>query len=159
MMEDYICLLKELLLNNIGNMSFYHEYKKLYSEEEWPDKRDAIFSIIPKGNYGANAIYYEEDRFDLLMDNIEAGNDAWSLREYEAVLFYKYPDRCINILVREANNQVVRANKRSSYRHLADTIRQIKRCPGGKSIAEELVRDYYAKYPRRHAMIEELERL
>lgn len=156
MTEDYISLLKELILSNLGNMSFYHEYKELYAEDEWPDKRDELFALFPKGNSGADGIYHEEGRLDLLMDNIEVANDSWSLKRYEKELFAKYPERCILLLVQEADKQVVRADKRSRYRYLADTIKLIKRCPGGKEIADGLIHKYCAMYPRRSAMIEEL---
>ena len=81
------------------------------------------------------------------------------LRKYEEVLFSAYPEMCIALLASEADSQATRANKRSRYRYLADTIKQIKRCPGGKKIAEELILKYGEMYLRRSAMIEELRRI
>ena len=90
------------------------------------------------------------------MDGVEACGYPY-LKTYRKKLEGIYPERCLAILIKTADEDAEAANKRQNYQHVARVLRWMRKYPGGEKKAAELAEKYRAAYPRRRAMLEELE--
>ena len=156
--EKYFDSLKQAMFRAVGDMKLWEEYKSNFKTEDWAEARDAIFSSIGKRDFRANTWYAEEDRYDLIMNNVEAYEGTDQLKEYEKKLKKLYPERCRTVLICKADRTAMEATKRADYRRLAGLLNWIQKYPEGDAIVEKLAQKYREAYPRRKAMLEELER-
>ena len=92
------------------------------------------------------------------MNSIETFDDADQLKAYEKKLKKSYPERCLAVLVANAEEVAVEGNKRADYRKLARFLNWIQKYPNGDDISKELAKKYSEEYPRRKAMQEEIMR-
>lgn len=156
--DKYFETLNKAMLANIGSMELWGEYKGNYMEEEWPAARDNIFNSIKKLDYRACSWYAEEERYDLIMDVVEAYEGTDYLKEYEKKLKKLYSERCLMVLRCKADRVAHDGNKRADYRRLAGLLNWIQKYPGGDELSEQLAEKYRENYPRRSAMLEEIRR-
>lgn len=156
MQEKYFESLKKALLAAKGDVELWKEYKVIFSSDEWPNACEEIFSTARIGDIRMNTWYEEEGRYDLIMDCVEAVNNTTQLKEYEKKLKKLYPERCLAVLVSNAEQMAQDGNKRSDYRRLAGLLNWIQKYPGGDDVSEQLAEKYREAYPRRKAMLEEI---
>jgi len=156
MQEKYFESLKKALLAAKGDVELWKEYKGIFSSDEWPNACEEIFSSAKIGDIRMNTWYEEEGRYDLIMACVEAVNDTTQLKEYEKKLKKLYPERCLSVLVSNAEQMAQDGNKRSDYRRLAGLLNWIQKYPGGDDVSEQLAEKYREAYPRRKAMLEEI---
>lgn len=156
--DKYFETLNKAMLANIGSMELWAEYKGNYMEEEWPAARDNIFNSIKKLDYRACSWYAEEERYDLIMDVVEACEGTDYLKEHEKKLKKLYSERCLMVLRCKADRVAHDGNKRADYRRLAGLLNWIQKYPGGDELSEQLAEKYRENYPRRSAMLEEIRR-
>ena len=156
--EKYFDSLKQAMFRAVGDMKLWEEYKSNFKTEDWAEARAVIFSSIGKRDFRANTWYTEEDRYDLIMNNVEAYEGTDQLKEYEKKLKKLYPERCRTVLICKADRTAMEATKRADYRRLAGLLNWIQKYPEGDAIVENLAQKYRDAYPRRKAMLEELER-
>ena len=152
----YDAQLEKLLYLKTGNEEILDEYKKLIPTKDWEKVRDRLFDSFKPNDFRALSWYSHEGCLDRLMDGVEACGYSY-LKTYRKKLEDIYPDRCLAILVKTADEDVAQANKRQDYQHVARVLRWMRKYPGGIEKAAELAAKYRAAYPRRRAMIEELE--
>ena len=153
--EKYEEQLGKLLILEPGREDILTEYKALVPPEDWEEARDKLFDSFKPDDRRALPWYAMEGCLDRLMDGVEACGYPY-LKIYAKILEDKYPERCLSILVKTADEDVAIANQRKDYQHVARVLRWIKKYPSGGVIAAELAAKYRAAYPRRRAMIEEL---
>lgn len=155
--EKYFQELKSLVYHEIGNRALYEEYRAYFAPEKWQEERELLFAGLKIGDSRANAWYEMEGRYDLIMDNIEASTNTMYLQEYEKELRKRYPERCLTVLANAADWQAAHSSKRSQYRHIARYLKWMTAYPGGFEMAAQLAEKYRAQYPRRRAMLDELD--
>ena len=156
--EKYFENLKKALLAAVGDKELWNEYKANFSSDDLPLACEDIFSVLEPGDSRANTWYVVEDRYDLIMNSIETFDDADQLKAYEKKLKKSYPERCLAVLVANAEEVAVEGNKRADYRKLARFLNWIQKYPNGDDISKELAKKYSEEYPRRKAMQEEIMR-
>ena len=154
--DKYEEQLERLLYLETGSEEILEEYKALVPPENWEKVRDRLFDSFKPNNHRALSWYAQEGCLDRLMDGVEACGYSY-LKTYRKKLEGLYPDRCLAILVKTADEDAAEANKRSDYQHVARVLRWMRKYPGGEEKASELAQKFRAAYPRRRAMIEELE--
>ncbi len=154
--DKYEEQVERLLYLEVGSEDILEEYKALIPPGDWEKVRDQLFDSFKPADYRALPWYAQEECLDRLMDGVEACGYAY-LKTYRKKLEGIYPDRCLAILVTTADEDVLKANKRQDYRHVARVLRWMCRYPGGVEKAAELAAKYRALYPRKSALIEELE--
>ncbi|MCR4672115.1 MAG: hypothetical protein K5637_02620 [Lachnospiraceae bacterium] len=150
--------LKFLVYHAIGKKDLLSEYKNLFTSEEWPAERSKLFSGIKTADYRALEWFAMEEDYERLMTGVEYGG-SYYLKQYEGELAARFPERCRQIIIKTAETQAVGSSNRNEYRKLAQTLRWLKRYPGGSETASELANQYCERYPRRWAMIEELRKV
>lgn len=154
--EKYFQELKQLVYVQIGDSELYEEYKAQFTSEEWEKEKASLFAKVKLGDLRANRWYAIEERYDLIMDNVEAASDTMNMKTYEKELKKRYPERCLTILANAANQQAKNSSKRSEYKRIAYYLRWMLSYPNGSKMAEELAETYRSEYPRRRAMLDEL---
>lgn len=155
MQEEYAAQIKKLLRIKIGNMTLWEEYKSLIPADTWRETANQLFSTFSPADCRPLTWYEEQGRYDLIMTGVEHGGPTY-LEHYEAELIQRYPERCLAILVKAADDSVERGKKRSDYRYIAKYLKWMRKYPGGKEKAAILADSYRKRYPRRSAMIDEL---
>lgn len=151
--EEYHTLLKQMFYENPGSNELYDEYRRLFSDEEWQQEtKENLFPAVT-GRFDAMPLFEKEKQYDLMMDTAETSG---YLGEYEKTLKKKYPERCLKILIRNADEAMEQATQRKGYRRVANILKKIKKYPDGESTAKELAEKYRNEYPRRTALRDEL---
>ena len=77
---------------------------------------------------------------------------------YGAQLSEHYPSDVYSICMSEIRKQATEANNRDLYKHVCSNIKLLVEF-GGKSEADDIITEFKSRYPRRPAMLEELDRL
>lgn len=155
MQEKYAAQVKRLLGIKIGHMDIWEEYKALIPVDDWTDTVNQLFSTFAPGDCRPLTWYEEEGRYDLIMTGVEHGGPTY-LEHYEGELIQRYPERCLAVLVKAADDSAERGKKRSDYRYIAKYLKWMMRYPGGREKAATLAETYRKQYPRRSAMLDEL---
>lgn len=78
------------------------------------------------------------------------------MSDYEKVLKKQYPDRCLKILIRNADEEMEQATQRKGYRRVTRVLKKIKKYPDGEPVVREFAEKYRNEYPRRTALWDEL---
>jgi len=156
---------------------YYNQWKKTYGQAEWKYVIDSLIDEkINKikqqnqkhkgwGFYSLNTVllqtlgpvYIEEQYWKMLLELVQAENNLNIVLQYHDHLRKVYPDELLAIYLPLLEAAGDRANSRSEYAHLAATMKNIiKDIPGAKTKIAGIVQILKTKYPRRPAMIEEL---
>lgn len=152
-MEEYETLLKRLFYENPGSDALYDEYRALYPDEGWKAETEKNLFPAVSERFDAMPLFEKEKRYDLMMGTAEA---VGYMSDYEKVLKKRYPDRCLKILIRNADEEMEQATQRKEYRRVARVLKKIKKYPDGETVASELAEKYRNEYPRRTALWDEL---
>lgn len=140
---------------NVNNEEAFHLYKSYFTADEWPSEREKIFSDARAKN--AFTWFAEEGRYDKIMELAETTYGKFLVEEYEKELSTRYPDRCLAVLVKAVEEEASRANKRSHYRSIAHDLKRISKYKDGMKTAIALAHEFAEEYPRRNAMLDELQ--
>lgn len=154
--EKYNALLKQMFYDYPDDADLYQEYRALFSDAEWKEEFEQNVVPVVSGYYRAMPLFEREKRYDLMM--AEAEKDG-RLDGYEKILKKHYPERCMPILIKNADELMDRARDRKGYRHVANVLEKIKGYPDGGAAAERLAEKYRQTYPRRTALWDELSRI
>lgn len=73
------------------------------------------------------------------------------MQEYAEEVFEKYKV--------EFQKLTESASTKATYREIAKQLRKLSRYDGGKKLVRELVAEWKEKYPKRKAMMEELDKI
>jgi len=154
--ENYLLELLSAMAMNLGNEDLWMEYKGCFPPENWPIVREQVFSLVESGKYRLIPWYALEERYDLVMDEIEDGLHTDWLKKYKKELQSRYPERCVKVLSDETKEMAERSNNRKDYRKVAKNLRWMQQFPGGWEATAELAEEFRVQYKRRPAMIEEI---
>lgn len=155
--ENKIATAKDLLFQ--FDTSYYDVLKKLLTEKgvweaEYPELRQQLSRILPLHLY--MAILSREEEIQLLLDKVYEYPP--SVFTYGKQLSEKYPVEthalCLEVIRREA----AEADNRIKYKKVCGSIKRLFEY-GGFSEAEAVIAELKGKYPRRPAMLDELDSL
>jgi hypothetical protein len=105
-------------------------------------------------------VYIHEKFWDRLLALVQKEADIDIILEYHRHLFKEYPRELIGIYLPAFERNADRCNGRSEYKELAGKMKMvIKDIPDAKSTIIALAKELIQKYPRRPAMIEELNKI
>lgn len=141
-----------------ANMDVYREYRTLFEPENWIAERERLFATLPRYADVA-ALYADEELYDRLLQRAVAQRGTYLLKQYEDVLAERYPEQVLGKYTDAIKAEARTAADRSIYREWVSTLKHIRKIPGGEAAVDEIVKAWRAEYPRRRAMMEELDRL
>ena len=142
-----------------GDRDFFKEYKNLIPQTEWPEERERIFSALKSKSYLLPSLYYEEKLYDRLMQYIQGTHSFEMLVHYEKELLPLYPEVYLDAYVDRLTSAARHTADRKTYQEWVNTLRHMRKIPGGKKAAEQIVDEWKAIYGNRRAMMEELKKL
>jgi len=159
------------------NEQYYDQWKATYKEDEWrriideeiENRRETVIKNYKPNSWGnldgellgaLSPFYIKENYIDELFQLVKKVRDLRVIIKYHRYLLPFYPDELVQIYIPALELLGDASADRSDYYNLAQLMKQlIKDLPRGKdqiiSIAEKLK----LKYPRRPAMIDELNKL
>lgn len=148
-----------LVLNyKAGDVELYKELKSIYTDKEWLEKREIIFSKLAP--YSGIAKFYEiEGLYDRLLDLVINYHGLSELIQYEKVLKDIYPNELINRYEVIVRAMATDPSGRAHYRELVSILRRMEKYPVGKERVSEIVSDWESRYRNRPAMMDELSKL
>ena len=91
----------------------------------------------------------------LLEDVMENPYDLFTYGEH---LVKEYPKQIYELCYKEISEECAKANKRSDYRKVTKKISKLIKWNGSET-ARALIQEFKQKYPRRPALIDELEKV
>jgi len=163
------------------NESYYKQWKQTFSNTEWKEviekhieetiakitkehekSKNKMWSIPAYTLFlrGLAPIYIQEKYWDRLLALLQQETDLFAILEYHKYLFKEYPGKLLELYLPAFERKADRCNSRSEYKELAGTIKMvIKDIPVAKPKIILLVKNLKQKYPRRPAMIEELDKI
>ena len=101
-------------------------------------------------------LFEKEERYDLMMLTAEQNQ---RIEGYEEVLKERYPQRCLSILIKNANDTMAEAVDRRGYRKVGRILKKIKEYPEGPDKAAELAEKYCSENPRKTALRDEMNKI
>lgn len=143
----------------LGERRFYQTAKDLLTEdgrwqEEYPKFREELKASLPVYTY--MEILKGEGETDLLMEQVRLHPDT--VFQYGDVLAPQYGDEVFGLCsseIREASKSI---SNRKHYQRLCELLYSLIKF-GGSRDAQVLIDELYEAYPRRPALLEELERV
>ncbi len=159
---------------------YYNQWKKTFPASEWKAViesyiDDTIKSIRQKHELNKNRPWYqpnppllhalapfyiEEQYWDRLLALLQKENNLDSVLQYHPYLLKKYPSELSLIYFSLLEASGDKANSRSEYAHLVNKMKMIiKDIPASKANIIAIAQKLKIKYPRRPAMIDELNKI
>lgn len=155
--------LKKLMAEALVGEDFVQpdDFKKLRSlcgEEEWLELREAIFKNLDY-EYNRRALLHEEALYDRLLEDIRHHGGLSDLDYYEETLKTGCPEGTLELYTFFVQDMVQKATNRRKYQKIAEYLRKMQGYPGGPERVQVLAEDWRLRYPKRRALIEELDAL
>ena len=153
--EKYIKILWELV-GKRNNLKLYRELKACYTESEWIQKREDVFSAV--SGYTCAEFFREEKLYDRLREYI-ADWPFEQYREFSDTLGKIYPDDVLDKYEDSLNNMALSTANRKTYQGWVSILKSMDRFDGGHERAAKIINEWKIKYKRRSALIDELKKL
>ncbi len=153
---NYQALLKHMFYDRPGDEKLYEEYRSLFSRADWQKECDQHIFPVFIGKMYAMRLFEKEERYDLMMLTAEQNQ---RIEGYEEVLKERYPQRCLSILIKNANDTMAEAVDRRGYRKVGRILKKIKKYPEGPDKAAELAEKYCSENPRKTALRDEMNKI
>lgn len=134
----------------------YRELKKLFSENEWIEKREEI--IGKAGKEHLPKIFNEEKMYDRLLESVK-GSYISTLMTYDSVLGKLYPKEILEMYEKYLNSCAKRTADRKTYQSWVRTLERMKGFKGGKAAVERIISEWRTMYRNRPAMLDELSKI
>lgn len=155
--EKYIDVLWNIIING-RDFKLYNELKNQYTQEEWIEKREILYSMLKNKPIIAE-FYNEEKLYDRLLAYVIASRGLYEVNKYIKILSKMYPDKILEKYRYELEIMAENAADRQTYQGWVYILRQMKKIKGGNKVVEAIVEGWKDKYKRRRAMMDELDDL
>ena len=140
-----------------GDIEYVKQLKELTPTAQWP----ALFEQIlrqPSMGYNAPALLAWDGQFQRLCDLLSRAPRAEEVDRYEAVLRSWSPEKTRDLYLRCLDMAMSLADGRGAYRKCIKYLRKLRTYPEGEAAVSRLTKMWRETYPRRRAMLDELER-
>lgn len=142
-----------------GSLEEYNELKALYSPDEWLLEREKVFDSLKVGRPAfLNQLYIEEDLLDRLLEWLTVNASISNLNSYFTELKDAFPAQLLELYSRAVRRDAESASSRPHYKELTSNLKTIGRLPQGGAVAREIADEWRRLYPRRRAMMDELDK-
>ena len=153
--EKYYNALKTYVLDyDQRDLDKVHCLKEATPPEQWPQWREKLIAsktmrdvLVP--------FLAEEEQWDRLLVLAQTGMDE-RLLQYEGELKKRFPEQMLQIWLDEAQRRIAAASERRGYRDAVRTLKRARAYPEGRHRARELADQWRTAYPRRTALLDEL---
>ncbi|MGM9904165.1 MAG: SWIM zinc finger domain-containing protein [Enterococcus sp.] len=151
-------ILHLLLESETVDMNLIHQLKKAYSIEQWESLRETLFEQL-KNRPDVGLFYSKERRYDLLLEYIIKSPGLDEASRYFSFLKKQFPEALLQKYEYELRKMAAITATRPYYHKISLLIEEMATLPGSTISTQLLIKELKEKYPRRKAMLEELERV
>lgn len=155
--EKQIEQAKRILL--LGNEEFWAVLKRLYlSKNIWEEQKTILLEELKssKNMVCYRSVLIEEDEKDLLLEAIS--EKPFDLFYYGQFLVKDYPDEIYALCKDYIREQCAEATDRRLYKKVCKDLLQLIKWKGNAT-AKALVEEFKEKYPRKTALLDELQKV
>ena len=157
----YEIAVRQFFDSHMEPFSYYRSAKR-YAGAQWPERRSEIIATLEKrlGRFADThklaALYVEESMWGELLALVERNPEM--SQAYGKRLEKRFPKEIAHVYAKMVNKDMGTPGGRGIYRAQCDMLRTIQMlgCP---EIVQRVVSEWREKYPRRRALMEELDRL
>lgn len=171
---------RKFALGQTLDSTYYKQWKSTYSKQEWIQTIEEVISEVtkkindtiknnPYSSYNSlnsnllyrlGPIYIQENYWDRLLTLVQEQENLTTILTYYPHLIKIYPNELLDTIIPVLEKEGDRCDGRSQYKDLANKMKSvIKDYPKEKKRILEVARKLKIKYPRRPAMLEELNKL
>lgn len=146
-----------------GEHDLYLELRGLYTEEEWPAVNERILTVLEepttrRGNAESMYLRLLTEQRDTKRLLAYVRRNTWYLEELSPYLLTEYTEDVHQLFAKRIEEEAERANNRSQYKKVCDSIRQLVRADGSEK-ALELLAKLRMTHSNRPAFVDELEQV
>ncbi|MDN7227334.1 SWIM zinc finger family protein [Planococcus sp. N064] len=155
--EELIGLSFEFALD--GEEEYYYKLRSLVDVERWPEKLEALLAEMksrPRSRPLYLSILIDEKRLEELLDYCRT--DVSAIEHLHPHLVADYPHEVNEIYTTYIYRQIERASNRKAYWSACQKIKGFQQALGAEA-ATGLIEELKFMYPKRKALLDELERL
>ena len=157
---------------------YYRQWRQTYPETEWKDVVEKVIADLTgeaierhKKSYWSDKrnpailsdiapILIEEEYWDRLLTHVQTEHYLDTILKYHEHLVKRFPKELLALYLPEFKRAGVHVNDRSQYADLAGKmLRVMTDIPEGKEKIQAVASELIAQYPRRPAMIDELNKI
>lgn len=140
------------------NIDIYKELRDFYTETEWKEKREIIFSALLLSD-SVDALYEEEQLYDRLLKKVLDSSELNKLMKYETCLKTIYPNELLEKYETTVKNMATKTASRRHYQEIVNILKRMKEYPDGSHRVNKIVDEWRIVYKKRSAMMEELNKI
>ena len=138
-----------------NGLSYVHELKDLTPPKEWEVLREVLLGS--PGMRGARGeLMLEEGLYRRLLDDLIQTQNVWQMDRYAPELRKMFPAELLDFYLPRVEKAMRMASNRARYAELCARLKTLCGYRGGKERANEVADAWRTAYPRRKAMLEEL---
>jgi hypothetical protein len=145
-----------------GEQDYYKVLKNTVPLEKWTDFVESILKeVIKRGRYSnhfISEIYIKEGLWNRLLDLVTKEPSLSEISHYEKYLSKDYSSELVQLYDTEIKEHLKYALSREQYKDVCRYIRRMIKL-GAREKANELIAYLRKEYPRRKALMEELNRV
>lgn len=143
----------------LGNSEHWDLLKRLYQDNnEWEEQRKILLDELAESNYVEcyrSILVAEDEKLLLLQSIIEKSSDVFY---YGKILIKDYPEEILSLCAEAIREKCSQATDRRLYKKVCKDLQQLIKWKGN-SVARELIDEFKQKYPRRTALLDELQKV
>lgn len=142
-----------------GNSTYYQKLKELYlSEGVWEEQKEPLLDQLSKAymSHGYASILEKEGEWERLMQTVRSS--PLLIVSYAKQLARVYPEETYRIYEEHIWSEAAEAGDRRKYKGVCKLIKGYAEA-GAKEEALQMIRQLAERYPRRVALLDELEAL
>ena len=155
--EKQIALAKKLLL--MGNENFWDVLKQIYKKcGVWNENYESLLDELKDGKRTVcyrSVLVSENEKKRLLEDVME---NPYDLFYYGKYLVKEYPEQVYELCYKEISESCAQAKYRREYKKVTKDIAQLIKWKGN-DMAKSLIEELKQRYPRKTALLDELEKV
>ncbi len=156
----YLELIAKGRAQNTDQLRSWIRKAKTRAGDDWPEKKDELITRLGGDYRRLTELYDMEGDLSDLMELIREHGSFYDLQHYETSLSKLFPDVYLSRYEALVRGQLFGVPaKRGVYREAVGIMRRMQRIPGGSEIVARIVKELREAYPRRKALMEELDRL
>lgn len=157
----YEIAVRQFLDSHMEPFSYYRRAKR-YAGAQWPERRSEIIAALEKGHgrfsgpHKLADLHVEEGMWNELLALVECNPELSPT--YGKRLEKRFPKEIAHVYAKMVNKGMETPGGRDAYRAQCNVLRTIQTlgCP---EVSQRIVLEWREKYPRRRALMEELDHL
>ena len=139
------------------NLEYVNLLKSVTPAEEWPALREKLLSA-PKVEWVRGELLEQEGLYRRLMDDVVKSKSLPTMDKFFDTLKREYPDELREFFAARLRSAMEETSNRKGYAEIVQRLRKLATIPGGTETAAALADEWRKAYPRRRAMLEELQK-